>query len=80
MSCRAANTGTYNNQISAMPQLDSVQEFGVNASPYAAEYGRTRGVVSFSIKSGTNDLHGTVHEFLRNSVLDAAVSIRSVPG
>jgi hypothetical protein len=69
----AANTGTYNNQVSAMPQLDSVQEFRVNTSPYAAEYGRTGGgVVSFSIKSGTNDLHGTFHEFLRNSVLDAA--------
>lgn len=69
----AANTGTYNNQVSAMPQLDAVQEFRVNTSPYAAEFGRTGGgVVSFSIKSGTNDLHGTFHEFLRNSVLDAA--------
>jgi Carboxypeptidase regulatory-like domain/TonB dependent receptor/TonB-dependent Receptor Plug Domain len=69
----AANTGTYNNQVSAMPQLDAVQEFRVNTSPYAAEFGRTGGgVVSFSIKSGTNDFHGTFHEFLRNSVLDAA--------
>lgn len=69
----AANTGTYNNQVSAMPQLDSVQEFKVNTSPYAAEFGRTGGgIVSFSIKSGTNNLHGTFHEFLRNSVLDAA--------
>ncbi|MBM3785492.1 MAG: hypothetical protein FJW30_14090 [Acidobacteria bacterium] len=69
----AANTGTYNNQVSAMPMLDSVQEFKVNTSPYAAEFGRTGGgVVSFSIKSGTNELHGTFHEFLRNSVLDAA--------
>jgi len=69
----AANTGTYNNQVSAMPQLDSIQEFKVNTSAYAAEFGRTGGgVVSFSIKSGTNDLHGTFHEFLRNSVLDAA--------
>jgi hypothetical protein len=69
----AANTGTYNNQVSAMPMLDSIQEFKVNTSPYAAEFGRTGGgVVSFSIKSGTNELHGTFHEFLRNSVLDAA--------
>jgi len=69
----AANTGTYNNQVSAMPMLDSVQEFKVNTSPYAAEFGRTGGgVVSFSIKSGTNDLHGSFHEFLRNSKLDAA--------
>ncbi len=41
----AANTGTYNNQVSAMPQLDSVQEFKVNTSPYAAEFGRTGGGV-----------------------------------
>ncbi|MBM3724524.1 MAG: TonB-dependent receptor [Acidobacteria bacterium] len=69
----AANTGTYNNQVSAMPMLDSVQEFRVNTSPYAAEFGRTGGgIVSFSIKSGSNSLHGTFHEFLRNSVLDAA--------
>jgi hypothetical protein len=68
----AANTGTYNNQASAIPQVDSVQEFRVNTSPYAAEFGRTGGgVISFAMKSGTNQIHGTLHEFLRNSVLDA---------
>ncbi len=49
----AANTGTYNNQVSAIPQVDAVQEFKVNTSPYAAEFGRTGGgVVGFAIKSG----------------------------
>lgn len=68
----AANTGTYNNQVSAIPQVDSIQEFKVNTSPYAPEFGRTGGgLISFAIKSGTNDLHGTMHEFLRNAVLDA---------
>jgi hypothetical protein len=68
----AANTGTYNNQVSAIPQVDALQEFKVNTSPYAAEFGRTGGgVVSFAIRSGTNDLHGSATEFLRNSVLDA---------
>lgn len=68
----AADTGTYNNQASAIPQVDSIQEFRVNTSPYAAEFGRTGGgVVSFALKSGSNDYHGTLHEFLRNSVLDA---------
>jgi len=68
----AANTGTYNNQASAIPQVDSIQEFRVNTSPYAAEFGRTGGgVISYAIKSGTNELHGTLHEFLRNSKLDA---------
>lgn len=68
----AANTGTYNNQASAIPQVDSIQEFRVNTSPYAAEFGRTGGgVISYAIKSGTNELHGTLHEFLRNSKLEA---------
>ncbi len=68
----AANTGTYNNQVSAIPQVDSIQEFKVNTSPYAPEFGRTGGgLISFAIKSGTNQLHGTAHEFLRNSRLDA---------
>ncbi|MBI1790751.1 MAG: carboxypeptidase regulatory-like domain-containing protein, partial [Acidobacteria bacterium] len=68
----AANTGTYNNQVSAIPQVDSIQEFKVNTSPYAPEFGRTGGgLISFAIKAGTNSVHGTAHEFLRNSVLDA---------
>lgn len=68
----AANTGTYNNQVSAIPQVDAVQEFKVNTSPYAPEFGRTGGgLISFAIKSGTNQLHGSAHEFLRNSVLDS---------
>jgi hypothetical protein len=68
----AANIATYNNQLAAIPQVDSVREFKVNTSPYAAEFGRTGGgVISFALKSGANSPHGTVHEFLRNSVLDA---------
>ncbi len=68
----AANTGTYNNQVSSIPQVDALQEFKVNTSPYAAEFGRTGGgVISFAIRSGTNGFHGSLHEFLRNSVLDA---------
>ena len=68
----AANTGTYNNQVSAIPQVDAVQEFKVNTSPYAPEFGRTGGgLISFAIKSGANQLHGSAHEFLRNSVLDS---------
>lgn len=68
----ASNTGTYNNQVSAMPQVDSIQEFKVNTSPYAPEFGRTGGgVISFAMRSGTNTLHGTLHNFLRNSVLDS---------
>ena len=68
----AANTGTYNNQVSGIPQVDAIQEFRVNTNPYDAEFGRTGGgVVSYSIKSGTNSVHGNLHEFLQNYLLDA---------
>ncbi len=68
----ASNTGTYNNQVSAMPQVDAIQEFRVNTSPYAPEFGRTGGgLISFAMRSGTSQFHGTLHDFLRNSVLDA---------
>ncbi|MBI2822619.1 MAG: TonB-dependent receptor [Acidobacteria bacterium] len=52
--------------------VDTVQEFSVITGVANAEYGAfTGGVVSAVTRSGTNSLHGTVFEFLRNSALDA---------
>jgi Carboxypeptidase regulatory-like domain/TonB dependent receptor-like, beta-barrel len=68
----AADTGTYNNQASAIPQIDAVQEFKINTNPYDAELGHTGGgIISYTIKSGTNEFHGSLHEFLQNAVLNA---------
>jgi Carboxypeptidase regulatory-like domain/TonB dependent receptor len=52
--------------------LDTIEEFRVQSSGYAAEYGRSAGTnINIVSKSGTNSIHGTLYEFFRNSALDA---------
>ena len=54
------------------PQVDAIQEFKISTNAYSAESGRALGgTVNVSIKSGTNELHGTLFHFLRNEKLDA---------
>jgi hypothetical protein len=56
----------------ARPPLDSLQEFKLQTSGFSAEYGRLAGgVVTMALKSGGNQLHGSVFEFLRNDLFDA---------
>ncbi|MGA9568446.1 MAG: carboxypeptidase regulatory-like domain-containing protein, partial [Candidatus Acidiferrales bacterium] len=51
---------------------DAVQEFQVNRSNYAADLGGATGAsVNIVTKSGTNDVHGSVYSYFRNSALDA---------
>jgi hypothetical protein len=64
---------TYGNLTAFSPTQDAVAEFRVQTSNNTAEYGRyTGGVVNIASKAGTNAFHGTVYEFLRNKVLNAA--------
>jgi Carboxypeptidase regulatory-like domain/TonB-dependent Receptor Plug Domain/TonB dependent receptor len=52
--------------------VDAIQEFSVITSNYSAEYGKTSGgVVNAITRSGTNQIHGSAYEFIRNSKLDA---------
>jgi hypothetical protein len=54
------------------PSVDAISEFKVVTTSYSAEYGRSSsGVVSVNIKSGTNQIHGSAYEFIRNDAVDA---------
>lgn len=66
------NTEPLNAFISITPALDSVESFKVETSNPNAEYGSFGGaIVNLAIKSGTNEFHGEVFDFLRNDDLDA---------
>lgn len=54
------------------PSVDTVQEFRIATNTFSAEFGRNSGSAILVVtKSGSNDLHGTAYEFLRNDALDA---------
>lgn len=55
-----------------VPTVDSIQEVRMMTSNYSAEYGAAAGAITIvQTKSGTNKLHGSLYEFLRNDKLDA---------
>src|SRR5260370_24562833 len=54
------------------PSIEAITEFTVDTNGFKAEYGHAGGgVMNFVSKSGTNSLHGTAYEFLRNDAMDA---------
>src|SRR3954451_24250378 len=58
-------------QVASLP-LDALEEFRIISNNYAAEYGHsTGGIVALSTRSGTNEYHGSLFEYLRNDALDA---------
>ena len=54
-----------------LPPPDAIQEFRTEESAMSAEFGRGGAAVNVVVKSGTNQLHGGVYEFIRNDQLDA---------
>jgi hypothetical protein len=59
-------------QVAFYPVIDAMEEFRLNINAYSPEYGRSNGGTVMVIgKSGSNDFHGTLFEFLRNEDLNA---------
>ncbi|MEK7407810.1 MAG: carboxypeptidase regulatory-like domain-containing protein [Acidobacteriota bacterium] len=68
----ASNNARQYGSIAIRPSIDAIQEFKVQSSLYSAEFGQAAfGQVNLITKSGTNSLHGSAFEFLRNNVFDA---------
>ncbi len=68
------------NTVIIAPSVEQVREFKVLSGVFSAEFGRGAGVVSVATKSGTNTLHGTVFEYLRDDAFDARnFFVRKVP-
>jgi len=66
------NNETWLQTVVIFPSVDALEEFKLQTSTYSAEFGRSLGgVVNLQLKSGTNQYHGSVFEFLRNDAFDA---------
>jgi len=66
------NNETWLQSVVIYPSVDALDEFKLQTSTYAAEFGKSLGgVVSLQTRAGTNDYHGRVFGFLRDDALDA---------
>lgn len=63
------------------PNVEAIQEFKVMTNTYDSQYGRSGGGhVNTTIKSGTNQIHGSVFDFWRNTILDANTRQNNMQG
>src|SRR5206468_8499948 len=68
----AGHNDPYVNANLPFPNPDAIQEFNLQSNNLSAEYGNSAsGVVNLVSKSGTNEIHGSLFEFLRNGALNA---------
>src|SRR6266704_1542662 len=69
----AQNNDLYSNAPNPLPNPDALQEFSVQTNNFSAEFGRqSAGIVNAVTKSGSNEYHGTLFEYVRNNALNAA--------
>ncbi|MBV8820788.1 MAG: carboxypeptidase regulatory-like domain-containing protein [Acidobacteriaceae bacterium] len=68
----ASNSFTPGVPAQSQPSVDSIEEFGIQTSNFAAEYGQVGGgLFNVTMKSGTNQFHGTAYDYFVNEVLNA---------
>ncbi len=65
------NTDVNFNTFVVRPSVDALQEFKVQSGVYSAEFGRSPAQINVNTKSGSNDFHGVLFEFLRNDRIQA---------
>ena len=76
----ATDGGTPGVPAQLQPSVDAIQEIAVQTSNYAAEYGQVGGgVFNVTMKSGTNQFHGTAYEYLVNEALNAGTPFLDLP-
>jgi hypothetical protein len=76
---RNVDTGS-NLTLLTTPSIDAIQEFTILTSNYAPEFGRNGGdVINVVTRSGSNDFHGTLYEFVRNDALNARPTFQLTP-
>jgi hypothetical protein len=76
---RNVDTGS-NLTLLTTPSIDAIQEFTILTSNYAPEFGRNGGgVINVVTRSGSNEFHGTLYEFLRNDALNARPTFQLTP-
>lgn len=74
-----SNQGLSNQVVQVSP--DALQEFSVTTNAYSAEYGHVGGaVINASVRAGTNEIHGSLWEYLRNTDLNATGFFKPVGG
>ena len=75
------NSNRGGSNLAYVPPVEATQEFKIQTNTYDAQYGRTGGgVVSVSVKSGTNSLHGAAYEYLRRTSLEANAFANNAKG
>src|SRR6185295_3161298 len=65
------NTDPNFNTYVVLPSIDMLQEFKVQTGVYPAEFGRAASQINVSTRSGTNQYHAAIYEFVRNDKMDA---------